>query len=79
VRAHNSQELTKKDDLESLFYTLACLYYHKLPWSRLSPQMDHKLAKIKQLKISMRDTLFVEMGASFMRAYEHVVELESYG
>jgi casein kinase I homolog HRR25 len=58
VRAHGQLELGKKDDLEALFYVLAHLYYRKLPWSRISPEVDHRVAKIKQLKISHRDSLF---------------------
>jgi hypothetical protein len=57
---------------------LAQLYYCKLPWSKISAEVDHKVAKIKQLKISSRDTLFSEMGTPFMRAFEHVVSLDAY-
>jgi serine/threonine protein kinase len=79
VRGHNQQELSKKDDLEALFYVIAHLYYRKLPWSRLSLEVDHKLAKIKQLKINYRDILFAEMGMPFVRAFEYVTSLETYG
>jgi serine/threonine protein kinase len=43
VRAHNMLEQSKKDDLESLFYNLAYLYYRRLPWSKLSVPADQRL------------------------------------
>ena len=36
IRAHHILEQGKRDDLESLFYNIAYLYYRKLPWCKLS-------------------------------------------
>jgi serine/threonine protein kinase len=43
IRAHNLLEQGKKDDLESLFYNLAYLYYRRLPWSKLTVPNDQRL------------------------------------
>ena len=59
VRAHNLLEQGKRDDLESLFYNLAYLYYRRLPWSKLSVPSDQRLDKIKLLKMKHRQTLFL--------------------
>jgi serine/threonine protein kinase len=75
VRAHEHLEQSKKDDLESLFYNLAFLYYRRLPWSKLSVPHDQRLDKIKRLKIRHRETLFREMGQAFERAFEYIINL----
>lgn len=43
IRAHHMLEQNKKDDLESLFYNLAYLYYRRLPWSKLNVPNDQRL------------------------------------
>lgn len=58
VQAHNMLEQGKRDDLESLFYNLAYLYYHRLPWSKLTVPDDQRLEKIKLLKLKHRSSLF---------------------
>ena len=78
VRAHNMLEQGKRDDLESLFYDLAYLYYKKLPWSKLSVPSDQRLEKIKLLKMKHRSTLFLEMPPMFQRAFEYITSLEAY-
>lgn len=78
VRAHSFLEQSKKDDLESLFYNLAFLYYKRLPWSKLPVSSDKKLEKIKQLKIQHRTTLFHEMGTAFKNAFEYILCLEPF-
>ena len=75
VRAHNMMDQGKRDDLESLFYNLAYLYYRRLPWSKLTVSSDKRLEKIKTLKLKHRESLFVEMPAMFQRAYEYIVSL----
>lgn len=66
VRAHCHLEQSKKDDLESLFYVIAYLYYRKLPWLKLNiiPN-DKKMEQIKTLKIRFRESLFKEMPKVF--------------
>lgn len=78
VRAHNMLEQSKKDDLESLFYNIAYLYYQKLPWSKLNVSNDKKLEKIKLLKVQHRDSLFKEMALPFQRAFDYITNLDPY-
>jgi hypothetical protein len=76
LRAHNRFEQSKKDDLESLFYNIAYLYYQKLPWSSLSISSDKKMDKIKLLKEKHQDTLFHEMAMPFQLAFNYILSLK---
>lgn len=75
VRAHNMFEQSKKDDLESLFYNIAYLFYEKLPWSKLHIASEGKLEKIKLLKVKHRETLFEEMPFPFQKAFDYITGL----
>jgi serine/threonine protein kinase len=78
VRAHNMFEQSKKDDLESLFYNIAYLYYQKLPWSKLHVANEVKLEKIKTLKVRNRETLFDEMPLPFQKAFEYITGMRPF-
>jgi serine/threonine protein kinase len=51
VNAHENRELSRKDDLESLGYTLIYLFLGKLKWQ----QGNHTHNEIKQMKIELID------------------------
>lgn len=65
MRSHNHLEQSKKDDLESLFYVIAYMYYRKLPWHKLNIPNDKKMDRIKTLKVKHWDSLFKDMPAMF--------------
>ena len=52
MNSHNLIELSRRDDLESLAYTLMYLYYGTLPWDRLEITHD----QIYQEKVSFYDS-----------------------
>ena len=43
IQAHQMMSQSKKDDIESLFYNIAYLYYQKLPWSNLKVSSEKRL------------------------------------
>ena len=75
IQAHQMMTQSKKDDLESLFYNLAYLYFQRLPWSNLKVSSDKRLDKIKQLKIKSKDTLFRDLPIAFQQAFDYIMHL----
>lgn len=78
ISAHLGQDQSKKDDIESLLYNLAYLYYKKLPWLCLKVSGNRKIQEIKNSKIKHSDQVFLEMGDNFIKAYEYVRLLSPY-
>ena len=40
IAAHDGNEVSRKDDLESLFYVLIYLYKKQLPWQNIKTKFD---------------------------------------
>lgn len=74
--AHFSNSLSRRDDLESLGYTLAFLYKGFLPWSSYRGQIQRNnfdLGKTKQYWIEKG--IFPDMPVEFQRFIEYVRKL----
>jgi serine/threonine protein kinase len=54
INSHNLCELSRRDDLESIAYSLIYLYYGKLPWQNAKINTN---ADIKQTKILFQDSI----------------------
>ena len=53
IHSHNHEELSRRDDLESIGYILYYLYYRKLEWSSINIFENYSInnEEIKQLKL----------------------------
>lgn len=49
INSHNLCELSRRDDLESIAYSLIYLYYGKLPWQNLKINTNHEIKLTKVL------------------------------
>lgn len=54
INSHNLCELSRRDDLESIAYSLIYLYYGKLPWQNLKNNTNDK---IKQTKVLFQENI----------------------
>jgi hypothetical protein len=55
IAAHIGQDQSKKDDIESLLYNLAYIYFKKLPWLCLKVSGTRKIEEIKNSKMNNAD------------------------
>uniref|UniRef100_A0A7S1N1X0 non-specific serine/threonine protein kinase n=1 Tax=Eutreptiella gymnastica TaxID=73025 RepID=A0A7S1N1X0_9EUGL len=76
INAHDGCELSRRDDLESLFYVLVYLLRGSLPWQHVQNR-EIKLwsANIRQLKVSTTQILR-ELPEEFTTFYLHVRSLD---
>ena len=52
INGHNYNELSRRDDLESLGYMMLYLYYGKLPWQNIeNPKKNNETIKNMKIKI----------------------------
>ena len=49
INSHNLCELSRRDDLESIAYSLIYLHYGKLPWQNLKINTNNEIKRIKIL------------------------------
>lgn len=88
VNSHNLCELSRRDDLESIAYSLIYLYYGNLPWQNLKINTNHeiKLTKvlfqenIKKIKNNvLYDFLLYAINLNFNETpnYNKIIELFS--
>ena len=54
INSHKLCELSRRDDLESIAYTLLYLYYGKLPWQNLKINTNNE---IKQTKVLFQEKI----------------------
>jgi serine/threonine protein kinase len=54
INSHKLCELSRRDDLESIAYTLIYLYYGKLPWQNLKINTNNE---IKQTKVLFQEKI----------------------
>lgn len=78
VNAHLGNELSRKDDLESLMYMLAYLMNGRLPWQDLlARSKEEKYEKILQKKIEVTaEKLFEECPKKFVQVFKYIKNLE---
>ncbi len=51
LAAHKGQELSRKDDIESLIYVLIFLYKGKLPWQNLNVTDKDRTKAVGEMKL----------------------------
>ena len=80
IAAHRGQELSRKDDLESLVYVLLYLIRGSLPWSGLSANSSReKLEQIVQIKVSFSVSSLCEgLPVEFLCFVQHIRSLKSF-
>lgn len=63
VNAHSGFELSRRDDIESLLYTLMYLHKSTLPWRVVQAKKKSERHEIvKDLKMSLTLKNFIELG-----------------
>ena len=81
INAHNFDEISRRDDLESLCYTLIYLVFGKLDWQIISSYNNHehpKLAnlRIQDMKINMIETSPTYMPSIFINSLKYIRTLD---
>ncbi|CAK83199.1 unnamed protein product (macronuclear) [Paramecium tetraurelia] len=77
IAAHKGQELSRKDDIESLFYVMIFCLKGTLPWQNLRhiPD-DQRTQKIGELKETIDPkVLFKDLPNEFIKIYEYLRKL----
>ncbi|CAD8045643.1 unnamed protein product [Paramecium sonneborni] len=77
IAAHKGQELSRKDDIESLFYVMVFCIKGTLPWQNLRhiPD-DQRTQKIGELKESIDPkVLFKDLPIEFIKIYDYLRKL----
>jgi serine/threonine protein kinase len=72
MNSHNLNELSRRDDLESLAYTLIYLYYGTLPWERT--ESTHE--RIYQEKVSFYNSVILTDDNILFNYLKYTVELK---
>eukprot|EP00668_Euglena_longa_P046243 GGOE01061927.1.p1 GENE.GGOE01061927.1~~GGOE01061927.1.p1 ORF type:complete len:493 (-),score=77.07 GGOE01061927.1:101-1579(-) len=76
INAHDGCELSRRDDLESLFYVLVYLLRGHLPWQRVqNKEKDQWNTNIRQLKVEST-AILEELPPEFTSFYHHVRGLD---
>ena len=76
IAAHDGVEVSRKDDLESLFYLFIYLAKGKLPWQNISKNMAERLKLIGEAKKTILiEELCKNLPDSFLKYYFHLKKL----
>ena len=79
IASHKGEELSRKDDLESLGYMLVFLMKGYLPWQKISFTEENKIKSIGRMKETMsNDDLCSNMPEEFISYFEYVKHLGFY-
>lgn len=72
IHSHNHEELSRRDDLESIGYIMYYLYYGKLEWSSMNLFQDYEKNNIMIRKIK-EQILFKNDLPDFLKKYFQVI------
>ncbi len=78
VNAHNGFELSRRDDIESLVYTLMFLTKSSLPWRLVNAKRKaDRHETIKQYKATLNMKNFIELGlpSEFFKMFDRDVHI----
>lgn len=79
IAAHDGVEVSRKDDLESLFYLFIYLAKGKLPWQNLSKNMTERMKLIAEAKKTILiEELCKNLPESFLKYYFHLKKLSYF-
>ena len=79
VAAHKGHELSRKDDIESLFYVMIFCAKGFLPWQKINASEEEKIFRVGKIKEELTDEEICQgMPMGFIEAFSHIRKL-SYG
>jgi serine/threonine protein kinase len=72
INAHQYKEVTRRDDLESLGYTLLYLYYGFLPWTNLTNISREEIKEMKITFLKNKQSEIPEVLLHFLNCVQHL-------
>lgn len=76
IAAHDGVEVSRKDDLESLFYIFIYFAKGKLPWQSLNKNLTERLKAVGEIKKTILiEELCKNLPESFLKYYFHLKKL----
>lgn len=73
VAWHERKRLSRRDDLESLFYTLLALHRRHLPWDNVDVDSDSRASLVAKVKRAQSaESLFGSMPSSFAESFQYI-------
>ncbi|CAD8084168.1 unnamed protein product [Paramecium sonneborni] len=76
IAAHLGQELSRKDDLESMMYILLYFIRGQLPWQNIQNITDvERTKRVGEMKILMQSEMFIDQPKEFQKIFDYIRQL----